>query len=590
MLHRDVEAVAARVFEDEVLAASGGVGLLGPRARAGEAPDAVVDVDDVRAGRQFLDGRRLETLRVPPGAGDALLPRAEDLRVRQQGDERLAALLLRERPSARDGRVHDGDALPRRGVQRPLLRRAHVGLGEQLPQALGVLRRDHDRAAMSGLDGAGQVLDGAVVRRRGFERQRQRGAAGLRPSVAAEFQPGKGPEHPGDGVPVGERRGEPHGQRPALLLRKAHLLRAALHVPGGLAGLGGLVHHDDDVVRQVVEQGVAQQEAGVERGVVHRHPGEEVGQFVLDAVALGRSGVREVEAAYEGVDPLVVGEQGKRLTGGKHRNRVQMLARSLGVGVERADGVDLVAPEVYAHGAVVPRPVDVDDAASPRHGAGMVHERADGIAHARPAGQHGLYREALSARDRVHRAAQHGGGERLLQDAGHRCDDERGRAVGPVQRAEGADALVHGSRFDGEPLVGEHLRFGEVQQRGVLAAVRLQLVEQPPRVVRVGAERQHRTPEVAPQPRDHERLGRVRRNGGMNAAGRHRLGRAPVGLRPPQHVDQSGETQETLRRHRDRRRQAPHAHTRGTRLPPVRSGTVESNRPRCLVDGAGACR
>ena len=300
-------------------------------------------------------------------------------------------------------------------------------------------------------------------------------------------------------------------------------------MPRRLDGLGGLVHHHDDVFRQVVEQRVTQQEAGVERGVVQRHPGEQVGQFVLDAVTLRRSRVGEVQTAYEFVDPLVVGEQGKRLSGGKHGNRVQVLAGPLRVRVERADRVDLVAPQVYPHGTVVPRPVDVDDAAAPRHGTGMVHHRPDGIAHARPAGQHRLDGEALSARERVHRVPEHGGRERLLQDARYRRDDECRRIACPVQRTEGADALVHRPCFHGEPLVGQHLRLGEVQQRGVFAAVRLQLVEQAPCVVRMGTEHQHRALEVAPQSRDHERFGRVRRNGRMDAAGRHRFRRPPVG-------------------------------------------------------------
>ena len=274
---------------------------------------------------------------------------------------------------------------------------------------------------------------------------------------------------------------------------------------------------------------MAQQETRVERGVVQGHPGEQVRQFVLDAVTLRRSGVGEVQAAYEFVDTLVVREQGKRLPGGKHRYRVQMLAGPLRVCVERTDRVDLVAPEVYPHRAVVPGPVDVDDTAAPCHRARMVHHRPDGIAHPRPVSQHRLDGDALSAREGVRRLPQHGRRERLLQDARYRRDDERRRTSRLLQGAESADALVHRARFHGEPLVGQHFGLREVQQRHVLAAVRLQLVEQAPRVVRMRAEHQHRSFEVAPQPRDHERFGRVRRNGGMNAAGRHRFGCPPVG-------------------------------------------------------------
>ena len=411
--------------------------------------------------------------------------------------------------------MNDSDAVARPPVERAHLRSADLRVREQLPQTLRVLGCDDHRPKTTAARRIRQTLDGPVVARRGVERQRDRLPARLGAMVAAQFQPAR---HVGyglrDGVPVRQRRRKAHRQIAALLFRKAQLLGAPLHVPRGLLDLERLVDHYDRVLRQVIQQRMPQQEARVQRRVVERDAGYQIRQLVLHAVTLGRIRIAEIEAAHQFVDVRLVGQCGEHFSGRQHGNSVQMLPGALGVGIEQADRIDLVPPQIEAHRMVVPRPVDIHNSPAPRRRTRMIHQRPHAVADLRPMLKRRLHRHRLAPGDRAGALPQPVGRDRLLQQTRNGGNDQRRRAGRPAQRAQCPHALLNRARLNGQTLVRQHFRLCEVQQRRLVVAVRLQLLDQPARVVRMRTDDQQRTLEVSPQAGDHHRLGCFRRSSG----------------------------------------------------------------------------
>ena len=240
-----------------------------------------------------------------------------------------------------------------------------------------------------------------------------------------------------------------------------------------------------------------EQEACVKRGALRGVAGHDFRQVVDDAVAVGGPGVREVERSDHLVDGSVVDESGEELGGRQDGERVEVVDRALGTRFERPQGVDTVAPEVDSRRMRVSRAEDVDDAAPAGGCPRLVHDGADAVGHARPLLEGGLHAQLLVGADGLRLPAQQVRGQRLLHQPRHGGDDQRsgvpgsvGRSIGrdasadePVQRAEGGDALVDGPCLDGQALVGQELGLGELVDRGVVAAVGLELADEAASVV-----------------------------------------------------------------------------------------------------------
>ena len=219
---------------------------------------------------------------------------------------------------------------------------------------------------------------------------------------------------------------------------------------------------------------------------------------------------------------------------------------------------------------VMPRPVDIHDSPAPRCRARMIHQRPHAVADLRPVLKRRLHRHRLAPGYRTGALPQPIGRDRLLQQTSNGGNDQRRRAGRPAQRPQRPHPLLNRARLDGETLVRQHFRLCEVQQWRLVVAVRLQLLDQSSRVVRVRTDDQQWTLEVSPQAGDHHRLGCFRRRGGWIFARRDALRHAAVGRGVCQHVHQSSEAQPDAPPFtRVTREQAPHA-LRGT-LRPVTS-------------------
>ena len=135
MLRRHVELVALGVLQREVLALAV---VTGDVAHARESGDAVVDVDDVRAGHELRE-ECLSPSRVAAQRA-AALGVAEDLGVREDGQRAGLELqphaLLQRRRGQRDG------AGRRRAANVVRQRRPDVIAAQHLLQPLRVVRED----------------------------------------------------------------------------------------------------------------------------------------------------------------------------------------------------------------------------------------------------------------------------------------------------------------------------------------------------------------------------------------------------------------------------------------------------------------
>ena len=77
-------------------------------------------------------------------------------------------------------------------------------------------------------------------------------------------------------------------------------------------------------------------------------------------------------------------EAGEGLLGGQDVDGLDEFGGALSGGIEEADGVDLVAPEVDAGGVLRADGEDVEDAAAPSRRARQVDGRLEGVSHAPP--------------------------------------------------------------------------------------------------------------------------------------------------------------------------------------------------------------
>ena len=207
----------------------------------------------------------------------------------------------------------------------------------------------------------------------------------------------------GEGVQVAHRPGVQHlGQ----LLKGAGKLRQLpgqlppLHQGLGILGElpqvvlpplrhpGALAEHHHRVGREVVRR---RGHLGIDQGhvAIHGREGQAAGQLLpvllqggdqllrpLAALCPGNDAVQQLHQAGEAPE----GELGQHLGGGEDLRRADVLHPPLGVRVEEAHGVDLVAEELHPHGLGLGRGKEVQDAAPQGELASALHLLAPGVA------------------------------------------------------------------------------------------------------------------------------------------------------------------------------------------------------------------
>ena len=126
------------------------------------------------------------------------------------------------------------------------------------------------------------------------------------------------------------------------------------------------------------------EEPCIEVGVLDLVAVEEAVYLLADALAGLRVAVVHVDGAHEVVDVIGMREAGQGLLGGQDVDGLDELGGALCGGIEEADGVDLIAPEVDACRELRADGVDVEDAAAPARHARQVDGRLEGVSHAPP--------------------------------------------------------------------------------------------------------------------------------------------------------------------------------------------------------------
>ena len=164
------------------------------------------------------------------------------------------------------------------------------------------------------------------------------------------------------------------------------------------------------------------------------------------------------------------------------------------------------------------------------------------IAHARPALERRIEREALADADPLALGVERLGAERALHQR-HGGGDDEGRwgGVGGMQRSQRSDAGVERRRFQRQPLVRRHLRLGKVVDGGVVAAVGLDTLEQLPRVLGPRADDEEGPPALVPERGDDVGLGSLQHGGagGLGGAGREPRTQFAVGVHAVQSLEEA---------------------------------------------------
>ena len=175
-----------------------------------------------------------------------------------------------------------------------------------------------------------------------------------------------------------------------------------------------------------------------------------------------RAASGHVDSAQQPVELLTVDEARQRLSCGYDRHRVDHVRRALGLRVEVADRVDLVAPQLNAGGGFGGDGVYVDDPAAPADETGHVDGGLDAVAHPAPRVDH-LFEVDPQARVQGLDAVLQGlAADGLLRHSCRGRDDHGSRAIlreGP----QGADSVLGRVHIGDEPLEGQRLGLREVQ-------------------------------------------------------------------------------------------------------------------------------
>ena len=235
------------------------------------------------------------------------------------------------------------------------------------------------------------------------------------------------------------------------------------------------------------------EEACIEVGVLDLVAVEEAVYLLADAFAGLGIAVVHVDGAHEVVDVIGICEAGQGLLGGQDVDGLDELGRALRGGIEEADGVDLIAPEVDAGGKLRADGVDIEDASSPSCRARQVDGRLEGVSHAPPLVEELAEIEGLSGNELVQALLESLAGDGLLGDRRGRCDDDVRVGAGIVVRRvvceesrEHADALLLGVGVGDEALEGEGLALGEVENGALVGAPEGDLLIEPSGLVGSG--------------------------------------------------------------------------------------------------------
>ena len=355
-----------------------------------EPGDAVVDVDDVTAGGEVIEGHGIPQITAPGGrAKTALLDGAEQFRVAVHRHEGPAggAVSLPTLAQATLEEIDAAGARTRGEIVHDVGR--DTRLLQQFAEASGVLA-DRDHRAFIG-NARRDILGERRQAGQGVgERLHQAGIGIGTPTQDLHLCGHPGVQPLVKGLPVGGRRGEPVGQFAALLAGGALLFVAGLLLLGFAGQTGRAVHDQDRVFGDIVGQGV-----GVEQAVVEGHDlgvrrGEQLAQLFLEP-GNGRGGARrQVDATAALVERRRVAQVGQLLGGGDDAHRVGFADGTLSFGIELTDGVDLIVPELNAVWHVSVGRKHVQDSAAQAEAAGGFDLGFPAVTQLDPGGEHGV--------------------------------------------------------------------------------------------------------------------------------------------------------------------------------------------------------
>ena len=430
----DVEAVRARITDLDIV-------LLRPVHRdledTGKPADAVVLVD-----HQVPYGQvRARADALPVGHGLPALSRA---------DGRRHDLGISEYRKPCLGALQSSREAPHRHAAAPGGRQRTVGEAPDRRQSVFFQRGEqHVRPPLIGREDRHPVVLGQIMPHVAERRLQTAPVGGELPDICAEDAPGlQGIAPGGKSVRHHHREilqsgaGVLPGQHICLCLahgncglgEKAHIVPERVgQLPGPLGTAVGGVHEHKGVRGKVVQGG----------HIFLKHPGQvpvRPGELralrePLRVPAQPPDGVLPVAAAADQPHPaLQHGGQGagvgrQSLPARQHPKGVDGLAAALGVRVEKAHGVDLVAPELGPDGPLGSGGIYVQNAAPAGKLAGPLHHLASAVAAAKQRRLQGLGPGALPHPHGEGGTLQALGGQRPLQQPRH--SDHCG--VGPLQ-------------------------------------------------------------------------------------------------------------------------------------------------------------
>ena len=250
---------------------------------------------------------------------------------------------------------------------------------------------------------------------------------------------------------------------------------------------------------EVVQQRAPVVESGVEVQVLDLVAVQQQAELLPDALLGGRSTVGEVHRGEAALDLLALPQSRQDLPGRDDGDGVCLAGRALAVGVEEADALYLVSPELDSHRLRRIDGEDVDDAATSADAARRVYPRLELVAHAAPAVQELLQPDLFGPPQGVARGEEGRVVDSSLGDRIRGGDHQRRAAVAGGQLREGGQTLVDSVRIGHQPLEGKRLRLREVQDERLVAAPQRELLMEAPRVLRTGRDDQHRSAQILPQ-------------------------------------------------------------------------------------------
>ena len=457
------------VLEDEVLA---GRPLHVALPHLDEPADSVLLVDDEVA---LLQLERID-LPLPAGGHPALVAGGSAL-----AGEVVAGDQHEPEPGCDEpvgqGRAGDGDDVGLRldvgvGLDQT---GGDVVLGEHLDHALRRpvtgMRHDHPRALVQP---ATQIGDGPVdVSAIAVDGRRRDRTVGLAGDLVIEAERADRPPRPAELPGVGhdvvqlavrrgaqvDRRRAPAGRgRPRgaeeLLARRHQVVGAAADTLGiDDQDLGVVGHHVDEQLHLV------DQHRGQRLHALDRDAGRELRGH------LGELGMRLAQRGRAAAD--VLGEE--QLAAGRCPQPVDLLDRALVGDGERADLVDLVAPELHPDRVLLGRREDVDQAAPDGELAALLDQVDPRVRRVRESPGH-VVELRLVAEHELHRLEVPESADLRLQDRAHRRDDHAepsGDAVGAgmAQATQHGQPPADGVAAGTEPLVRQRLPARVVGQR-----------------------------------------------------------------------------------------------------------------------------